>query len=54
MEGRVGGRLVGPGRDRDPTIRPRASTNLEPWGLPGTEPPTKEPAHAGPRHPVHT
>ena len=44
--GRVGGRTEGPKEDRDSTERPIESNNLDPWGLPETEPPTKEGAWA--------
>jgi hypothetical protein len=37
----------------DFTGRPTESTMLDPWGLPETEPPTKEQAWAGPG-PPHT
>ena len=50
---RVGGRIEGPQEDSDSTGRPTKSTNLDPWGLPETEPPTKKQAWAGPR-PPHT
>jgi hypothetical protein len=39
--------------DRKSTERPTESTNLDPLGLPETEPSTKEQAWAGPRSPVH-
>ena len=48
--GRGGGRIEGTEGDRDST---RESTNLDPWGLLGTESPTKVQAWAGPRH-THT
>ena len=46
-------KIEGPKVDRDSTGRPRESTNLDPWGLPETEPPGKEHAWAGPRPPEH-
>jgi hypothetical protein len=39
---RVRRRIEGPEEDRDSTRRPTEPTNLDPWGLPDTEPPTKE------------
>jgi hypothetical protein len=42
--GRVGIRVEGPEKDRDSTGRRTVSTNLDPWRLPDTEPPTKEQA----------
>jgi hypothetical protein len=36
--GRIGGRI----EKANSTGRPIESTNLDPWGLPETEPPTKE------------
>ena len=51
--GRVGGRIEEPEEDRDSTGRPTESTNLDLWGLPETEPLTKEQAWAGPRPPAH-
>ena len=30
--GRIGGRIMGPGGDRNSTGRPTKSTNLDPWG----------------------
>ena len=44
--GRVGGRTEGPEEDRASKGRPPESTNLDPWGLSGTELPTKERAWA--------
>jgi hypothetical protein len=35
------------------TIRPVEWTNLPPWGLTETEPPTKEHVWTGPRTPTH-
>ena len=47
--GRVRGKIDGPQRDRTyPRGRPTESTNLDPWKLPETEPPTKEQIQAGP------
>ena len=39
---RVRGRTEGAEGDGNPIGRPTVSTNLEPWELPETEPPTKE------------
>jgi hypothetical protein len=50
--GRVGGRIKGPGGDRDFTGRPIGSTNLDAWGLPKIEPSTKKHTFVGPR-PLH-
>jgi hypothetical protein len=47
--GRVGGRISGPEGDRNSTGRPTMSTNLDPWEVPETEPPTKRHTRAGPR-----
>jgi hypothetical protein len=44
---RFGRRTERSEEDRDSTERPTESTNLDPWGLPETEPPTKERAWAG-------
>ena len=41
--GRVGGRIEGPEEDRGPLGR----TNVDPWKLSETEPPTREHAQAG-------
>ena len=38
---------------KDTTRKPTESTNLGPWWLTETEPPTKEHAQAGPRLPAH-
>lgn len=43
----VEGRNEGPEEDRDSKGRPTESTNLDPRGLPESEPPTKE--HTGAR-----
>jgi hypothetical protein len=40
--GRVGERIESPEGDRNSTASPKTSTNLEPWGLSETEPPTKK------------
>jgi hypothetical protein len=40
--GRVAGRAEEFTGDRDSTRRPTEATNLHPWSLPETEPPTKE------------
>ena len=40
----LGKRIDGPKEDRDSIERPKESTNLDPWGVPETEPPTKEQA----------
>ena len=47
------GRTEEPEEDMDSTRRPTELTNLNPWGLPETEPPTKEHTWAGPRPPTH-
>ena len=47
--GRVEGRNEGPELVKDSTRRPTVLTNLGPWGLTKTEPPTKEHAWTGPR-----
>jgi hypothetical protein len=39
---RVGGKIKGPERDRNPTRRPTEATNMDLWKLSETEPPTKE------------
>jgi len=46
--GRVRGMIKGPDENWDSTERPTESINLEPWGLPKSEPPTKEHIWAGP------
>ena len=51
---KVGGRIEKPKEDRDSLARPTVLTNLDPWGLPETEPPTKEHAQAGPCHSTPT
>jgi hypothetical protein len=43
--------MEGPEEKMDPTRRLTESTNPDPWGLPETEPPSKELAWAGPRFP---
>ena len=40
--GRAVGRIEGPEENKDSTGKPTESTNLDPWGLPETESPTKE------------
>jgi hypothetical protein len=40
--GKVRGRIDGPQGDGNPTGRPTVSTNLDPWELIETKPPTKE------------
>ena len=45
--GRVRGRIEGAEGDGNPIGRPTVSTNLDPWELPETEPPTKEHTQAG-------
>ena len=42
VSARAGRRIAGPKGDGNSTGRPTQSTNLEPWGLSETEPPTKE------------
>jgi hypothetical protein len=39
--GRVSGSIKGPKEGRYSIRRPIGSTNLDPWGLPEMEPPTK-------------
>ena len=46
--GRVGDRIERAGEVKDITRRPTESSNLDPWGLTETEPPTKEHAGADP------
>ena len=43
--------IEGPEEDRDFIKGPSESTNLDPWGLPETEPTTEEQAWAGPTPP---
>ena len=50
--GRVGGRTKGPEEHRNATERPTKSTNLDPRGLPETDPLTKEQAWARPWLPI--
>lgn len=45
--------LEGPKEARDSTGGPTESTNMDPWRLPETKPPTKEQAWVGPRPPVY-
>ena len=47
----VGRRIAGPEGDENSTGRPIESTNLDPWKLSETEPPTKEHTLAGMRPP---
>jgi hypothetical protein len=49
--GRVGRRIEGPEKDKDSIGRITVSTHLDSWGLPETEPPTKECTWAGPSPP---
>ena len=49
--GRFRERIDSPEGDRNSTGRPTESTNLDPWGLSETEPPTKEHTQAGPSPP---
>ena len=42
--GRGGGRIKGDREVKDTTRKPTESTNLGPWGLTETEPPTRKPA----------
>lgn len=51
--GRVGGRTEVPGMHRDSIRRLTESTNLDPWGLPDTEPSTEEHTWAGLRPHAH-
>jgi hypothetical protein len=46
--GRVGGRVKELEGYRDSTGKPTGSTNIDPWEVPETEPPTKECTRAGP------
>jgi hypothetical protein len=50
---RVGDRIGQAGGVKDTTRRPTESSNLGPWGLTVTGPPTKEHAGVGPRSPTH-
>ena len=50
---RVGRKIDGPKEDKDSIGRPTISSNLDPWELPETQPPTKEQAQAGPRPPAN-
>jgi len=45
--GELRGKIEGPERDGNPTGRPKESTNLDPWEVSESEPPTKE--HTGAR-----
>ena len=49
--GGVGGRIEEPKGERDSIRRPSELTELDPWGFPETEPPTKEYIRAVPRPP---
>jgi hypothetical protein len=51
--GRVGGRSEQIRGVKDTTRRPTEPTNLGPWGLTETGPPTREHAEAGPGPPTH-
>ena len=51
--GSIGRSIAGHKGNRESTRRPKESIHLDPWGLPETEPPTKEWAWAGPRPPAH-
>jgi len=46
------GRTDEPGDDKDSTRRPAELTNLNPWGLPETELPTKEHTRVVPKSPT--
>ena len=45
---RVGKKIEGPEEDRDFIGKPTESTNLDPWGLPETESPSKQHTKAEP------
>ena len=47
-DGNVRGRIEGAEGDGNPIGRTTVSTNLDPWELPETKPPTKEHTWAGP------
>ena len=51
--GREGKRIEGTREVKDTTGKPTESTNLDPWELPETEPPTKEHTQAGLRSLAH-
>ena len=51
--GGIRGRTEGGEGDDNPIGRPTMSTNLDPWELLETEPPTKEHTQAGLRAPEH-
>jgi hypothetical protein len=51
--GRVEGRIEGLEEDRDSRRRPTELPNMDPRGLPGTEPPSKEQAWARPKPFTH-
>jgi hypothetical protein len=46
-------RIEGAERDGNPVGKPTVSTNLDPWELPETDPPTKELTQAGLRSLAH-
>jgi hypothetical protein len=48
------GRIKGAEGDSNPIGRPTVPTNLEPWELPETMPPTKDQTWAGLSSPAHT
>jgi hypothetical protein len=49
--GTIEGRFVGPEGHKNSTGRPAESTNLDPWGSPAANQPTKKHTRAGPRPP---
>lgn len=50
---RFGRKIEGLEENSDSTGQPTESTNMDAWGLPQTESPTKKQAQAGPRSPAH-
>ena len=54
LYGRVKGMIEGAEKDGNPIGRTTVSTNLDPWELPDTEPPTKEHIWIGLSHSVQT
>ena len=52
--GKFRGKNEGTEGDSNPIGRPTVSTNLDPWELPETEPPTKEHTWSSLITPVHT
>ena len=50
---RLGGKIEEPEKDMDSKRRPTESTNLDLWGLPETEPPTKKHTGAGSKPLTH-